>query len=548
MKKFKYCFLMSLSVLISGCTTFKETETSLKTEQTNVEKYVEQIKNPSALNNSSKIRISNEQYVGAVKKSSMNGDFLPSRFEAENGVTIMDSSPKTLLELTQLITKQTGLIVFVSPEITKNSSSSPQSNSSSSSSSLNSEASYAKPEDINNLVSGLGILKNTDGDFIKVSTNTPDKMIAQYRGPLSGYLTMIANHFGVSWSYVNGQIMFFKNSVKTYTIDMMDTNQPSIGQGAEKATPLKTTLWEDLKKRFELIVGEEGKVDVSPSWGDLTVKAPPHILNQVEQQVVSYNRAMAKQVVAEAEIYTLTINNTASVNFDVIGNFIGSTSNGFTFGNNTVIDSNFSGSSGVSWSIIKPGSNWAGTEAVFRPLEERGIRVSKKSAVLIGPSNIPIQWKKPETVEYVRKVAVTKDQENGTSTEIEQAEVTFGYEIVLTPKIMSNEKAISLSTTLNVSELLGTKNGFNEFTQNGTTVQQKRIGSIGTGVNVNIPNNTMLVVAGYIEENSSKSGKDSGFSLLLGGSKSATNAKTMIVLVLKPKIIDVNEMIKEVER
>lgn len=87
---------------------------------------------------------------------------------------------------------------------------------------------------------------------------------------------------------------------------------PGAVSGSMIATHSKADLWEDLRASLELIVGkEEGRsVVMSPGSGIVAVRAYPDELREVEYYLASVERSAHRQVILEAKIIEVTLDDT----------------------------------------------------------------------------------------------------------------------------------------------------------------------------------------------------------------------------------------------
>ncbi len=557
MKFVNYGLILSLLLTTTACSTQQMAQQDIDDAKETVTKHQEALKTDQiGAPAKQRVQVVDSIIMPTAKRVALNGDFLPSQFENSTWFINVPGA-HDLTKIAQILTEQTGIIVYISPEIFSGDKNTAKSGQDAASKPVSQNTNYTSPNDIEKLASSLGIPANVnpttnDAGFITKQYNTRDTMTVKHTGSLSSFLSLVANHYGISWEYNNGRIVFFKNTSLTFRINMAAAMPKIESAGGGDDTRVKPVdnkyLWDALQKDLETIVGEEGKINTSAEWGTVTVKAPVYVMDRVKRHIAGINRVMSKQITTDVEMITLTNTNNASTNIDILGAFRGSGANVINFGSTTTPNLELTGNPGATWSIIKPGSNWLGTSAVFAPLETQGVSVSSKKITLSTVNGTGVSWLAKQKLGFVKKISVTKDQENGTSVELDPGTVTVGYDVNLTPRLMNDYRTVMLTLNMNISQLNGAEKGFDRFTSGDATVQQENILSTSTFQNVNVPNDAIFVSAGYVQSDSGKSKTDAGLNFPLLGYKDSANANnSIVVLVIRPRVIDTANFI-ETER
>lgn len=555
-----------LSVLLtSACSTFPEAEKRIDKAKAELPTKLEEARQPLPKLNPSSVIVENTVYVGARVRKPENGDPLPREFETKLGFTLSNSQPMSLFEIAKAVTKGTGITVSIAQDVDKAGISAPADKDEERQNRPDSTAVMPPQTSVDDLMKSLvsGATATGTGEFIRPTATSKDKMKAQYTGKLSAFLTQVASYYGISWEYENGEIVFFRYHTKTFMIDALPTDNAldagvdgstsGGGDGTATGSQNKLTskiaikLWTEVENDLKVVLAGEGEVSPGQGLGSITVRAPGHVMRRVDNYIAKLNKRLSKQIALTLEFYSFTADNTANLNLDISGIFQASGADILRFGNLAQAPSGLNATSSLNWSIISPTSKWAGTGAAFTPLEQRGIKVSRNQTSLTTVSGIPVPWQTANDRSFMEKIEVTIDDENGTSTDLTPGEVTTGFDLSVVPKIMSGNKAVMLQYSLAMSELVGRSDGFDLYTVNGVTVQQKNIDRRATVQTIQIPSGSTLVIAGHMQSHGSRNDVDSGLLglPLMGGSKGSAAKDTMMVITITPVIVDIEEAIRE---
>ncbi|MFP5381712.1 MAG: pilus (MSHA type) biogenesis protein MshL [Gammaproteobacteria bacterium] len=111
----------------------------------------------------------------------------------------------------------------------------------------------------------------------------------------------------------------------------VSTSSNGTGSGGTSQSALETSkitsahsadFWGELKVALETIVGETGKVILSPQSGVVVVKATPRVMNDVERFLKATSLAVERQVMLEAKILEVRLNDgfQTGINWSVLKN------------------------------------------------------------------------------------------------------------------------------------------------------------------------------------------------------------------------------------
>lgn len=470
---------------LSGCYYNKEMVSAVK-EQVAVD-FVEtqdamdQAKIPGRPVSKDIISISDDIWLGDTSVVSEHNKPLPSRFETEEGITLMTDSAVSLEEIINQIYYLTGIVVQLEDHIDK-----------------------TKLEDLN----------------------------VSYTGPLSGLLTMVTLKANLSWSYDDGKIIFYKFKTRTFVLHTLATESiytANITSGSDASATVQTTIemkeWTEIGEVLETIV-TDGSVKLSPSTNSITVTATPKTLQKVEAYIKEQNRRFAKQVAVTVRVLQVSIDKTNNFGLDLTAMFDGKFSLVSNSGNPTAAGLNFA-------VLAESGDKMAGTAAAIRALSTQGRTSLLTSAVVTARNNRVVPINNITTFKYISSVSTLTENTNST-TEVTPAEETIGFSMQIIPNILENGKLI-LMFNMSLKELIELQS-----VEVGTTVVQlPKIEQRNFMQELVMESGQTAVLTGFekIRNNNSSRGLGPYDFTTIGGSQATLTERDVLVVMLTPQVI-----------
>jgi type IVB pilus formation R64 PilN family outer membrane protein len=261
---------------------------------------------------------------------------------------------------------------------------------------------------------------------------------------------------------------------------------------------------------------------------------------------------MSKQVALSVQVLSVTLDDNGSMT-----NNIGVLFRGSKFGAalGTGAQSNADPLAGVIGNLsgTSPGFGWAilngqlnGTNSVVTALSQNGKVSVVTTASLTTVNGAPVPLQVVNRRGYLASVATT--QLSGTSggtapgsqSTLTPGEVTTGFNLQLVPRILKDGNLI-LQYGVAISELVGSQDGFETFTSSGNTIQLPNVNMRNFVQQSIVPNGATLVLAGFeqVRAADKRSGLGHPDFFQLGGSRSATNHREVIVILITPTLLDV---------
>lgn len=562
----KYVFFAATGIFLGACTTPVVQKADKETERyaNSVSAYVEKARQPLPAKEVGPVQVKNAVWTSGSVRRSEHGLPLPRQFETANGLILVDTSPKELFEIGTMLTETTGIpVTFSSDVFTVTSNGLTPDSESTSDNTVQpnngmadlAAAFFAAPPTPNtdNTVS-TGSATVTSSNVLTSLTGDRQAMKVRYEGPLSTFMTRVASHFSVGWEYTGQEIHVYRFVTRTYTVNALpsdfgvtsslDAGNSSESDSGDKATTnqsaestVSVKIWEELTDAVTGIVGEFGRVSTSVGTGTITVTAPVDTARRVQKYIDGQNTRMTKQVAISVQVLNVSLTDTDDVSIDIRGLFAGSEKYGFSFGNAVADTALAGGIPGFGFGILTGGLT--GSNGVVQALSERGKVSVVNTASVTTLNGIPAPLQVSNTRNYLERIEVTTS-DSGTSTSLTPGSVTTGFNLSILPRILDNNRAMLLQFGINISELVGEKDGFDEFTVDGLTIQQPNKNSRSFVQQTMVPNGSSLVLTGFekLRNQSQRSGSGHPDFMLFGGGKQGAQERDVIVVILTPVLID----------
>ena len=544
------------------------------------------------------IKVKDSVYVGARVQPIDYGDPLPRQFETETGVTIARARPMRLTEISSLLTQITRIPVVIS---TDDGGTPIPGTVATGIGAAGGAAGGARPVNvgvpqqtaqnvvanapsdiqsaINQLSGAPGSTVASANSFTYFDSSSPLEMKITYTGRLSGLLDLVGSHFNVGWKHINGRIVFSRVITRTFDLPTLGATQDlefnlhggsssgsttgggSSGGGSSTTSQLdqKAAIkaafdpWKSIDNSLKQIIGNAGRYDVSPATGTITVTASPAVIQRVGEYVETMRALLSKQVAMSVQVLNVTLNSEDkfdnNVNVLFRGTKLGSAvGNGGTVAADpltSVTDKLGAATPGLGWAILS--GKFAGSNAVIDALSQNGRVSVVTTASLTTVNGAPVPLQVVNRRGYLAQITVqqaatsTTSGSSGVFEQLTPGEVTTGFNMQLMPRILKDGNLV-LQYGINVSELVGSQNGFDVFSSGGNQIQLPNVNMRNFVQQSIIPNGSTLVLAGFeqVRATETKTGMFNPDFFQLGGGRDARNTREVIVILITPTLLDVN--------
>lgn len=475
-------------------------------------------------------------------------------------------APVSIAEVAQYITSETGLPIVVAPDAIN-----PSILDTAAGTGSESAPPAINPNSLEGLfpANAVGAGMQGGASSYSLGLGIPNTITGlKYAGTVSGLLNQITNRLGLSWHYdpeIHG-VRVTNFDTRTFDVWAFGDDQEiestvrsglvtSTGSGAGMSggssagtgasgesgssqstkVTITTSLLGDIENNVKSMLSTRpaGRMFLSRTTGTLTVSDRPEVLSRVDAYLKSINRSITRQVVFNVTVFevNLTDRDQLAVNWSAVYQSI-SNDWGFTLANTVagISGEAVSGSVGI---IDTANSPWAGSTAVMQALAQQGrisnIRTPSVTTLNLQPA--PIQIGNVQS--YIASSSTTTTASVGSSTSLNPATITSGFNMMLLPKVIDRDNLLLM---INLS--MSSRPTFQTFTSNDSSVQTADYDTKNAAPKVKLRSGQTLVLTGFEEnrENATKSGVGSARFFGLGGGRVRTSEHSVLVVLVTPVV------------
>jgi type IVB pilus formation R64 PilN family outer membrane protein len=560
---FRRNLALSVVVVLAACSTGQvgPSERAVRTDQREAVEALAQARSVMASFDERPVRISDGVFSTAVARRSDTGFPLPARFERPDGFVLIRSDPMTLQEIAAAISEITGIPVLLAPDL---------------SAAVRTAQEIAPGQQAAAMTPLPGVPAGAAAMGAALGAASAARMRVDHQGSLSGFLQRVAAHFGINWEYNRREIKLSYLVTRTFVVhalpadinllsrlDVNNTVQASSGgagqsgsgegSGVSGGTSQQMTsevalrIWRDLTQSVESILGGQGRMATSPSTGAIVVTAPRAIMDRVQAFMEAQNQRLSRQVTVNVQVLSVDLNDGSDTRFDLqaIANDLIARGLAVTLGTPSSIAS--ATAPGLGFAVTSGRAQ--GTEAVLQALASRG-RVSVRTATTVTTLNgIPAPVNVTNTRGYLAEIALAQvpgfgggggGVGSGVQASLRPGSVTTGFSLNILPRIDRDGQSLLMQFSVNISELVGPRDGFNEFTAPGLgAIQLPNINSRSFVQQAEVQSGQTIIVTGFERAGETAERQGAVFSEFIGagGSQVGSRRRTSIVVLMTPRIV-----------
>ena len=558
-------------VALGGCTTFEnnaQRASSVNKALENTSNTVQDIRTKTSKADRPTIRyIDTGLQWASMEAVTIKEKVLPPELRCK--LKLETNEPVSIFEFGQIVTKWCGIPVRITPDAI----SAIENPTSNGTVSQGGNAPVVSPMPMP--PGGLGGMPGQRGmgAGASVGASASNNLIdINYHGELAGLLEMVTSRFGLLWKKEDGRIKIYNVDTETFAIHTLagTTDMSSVVQsgttmvsgaasggggganggnggggtsggvsgnsGTSQSTTvsLKTSIWDDIEKTIKTMKSPKGEYSISPGTGSITITDNAETLARVRSYVKQMNTSLSKQVMFNIKVVSVTTNSsdTVGISWDAVYKTI---SGKFGFTLSSALGELGNGSIG-SLIVNSPTSPWAGSQAILSALNEQG-----GASVIKEPSSSTLNLQ-PVSVQVARQDGFLAGSSNvataqvGNTTSIQTGIVTTGFNMSLFPYIMEDNRML-LQFSINLSNLRNLR----KVTSQGASAEVPEVDMpINSTQKVRLRPGDTLILSGFdqMDESTNRTGAGSPNNLLLGGTHKGATAKSSLVVLITPVILE----------
>lgn len=458
------------------------------------------------------VRVKNDIWLGDTSTVEFEGEALPAYLEAKDGITLISNRPITLYEIGTMINKITSLSVRYAPELEETA--------------------------IENADNNEPSLEDLGAQWANST-----RMLVNYKGPISGLLDEVANRFGVWWKYEKKEVYFYKYITKTFVLYALPTN-PSLnvsvgGEGGSASISQSSSIdnmdiWSNVQSAVESMITQDGNLVIDKANGTLTVTATPTDIKRVAKFINEQNQRVSKQVAISVKVLQVAVADTDNYGLDLSVAFKGG-----SIQNIGAVSPTFSDPSYNNLSMLITPKRWS-VDAAISALSEEGRTNLVTSGTVTTMNNKPAPIQVVKTQNYVSNITKTNSGDSDTyDISVETEEIQTGFTMSVLPRILDHGR-LMVFFNLTLSDLLALEKVNVGTEEKGEFIQNPKVETRGFTQEVAMKSGETLILAGYerVEDSTNKQGTGSAKNPLLGGKQTASQSKTLLVIMLTPVVLE----------
>jgi type IVB pilus formation R64 PilN family outer membrane protein len=386
-------------------------------------------------------------------------------------------------------------------------------------------------------------------------------------GTLHGLLDAAAARFSVYWKYADGAITFYYTDTRVYqviaipgdskldasVVSASNNNGASSGgllsggggggggsgsggvptvssdNSTNTAMNAQLSVYSGLQSAIKTMLSPAGTVIASPATGSISVTDTPDVLDRVGTFIEQQNRVLARQVLVNVTVLSVTLSadDTFGIDWTAVYQALGT-----KFGITNTFSSLVTGGNQFSATVITPSSRASTTNAVITALSDQGTVRRKTSASVTTLNDQPVPVQVAEQQGYLAQVSTTQTANVGSQTALTPGTVTTGFNLTLLPHIL-DDGTVMMQFYTNISSLVSLV-PFDSGT--GQKIELPTVDTRNFLQRVAMKSGQTLVISGYegVEDHSNQQGVGTPSNFVLGGGRSATHSREIIVILISP--------------
>lgn len=386
----------------------------------------------------------------------------------------------------------------------------------------------------------------------------PPKMVASantlrginWQGSLSGLLDHVTTRLGLSWRYEQGRVAIFYLDTRSFPIRFQDSKtqftsrsvygSSSGGSSSDGAstegnssqttiTDMNTNRYKEIEDTVKSML-TPGTGRMSISTGLLTVTDTSRVLNAAQAFIEGRNTELTRQVVLNVKVYSVTKKRQDQMGIDLDAVFK-SGSVGLSLGNTMAGTASSAMTGGINILDGKFANSSAFIHALAQQANVSVVTQSASTTTNMSPVRVQVVTQQ----DYISQVSTENTANVGSSTSVEKATISTGFNMTLLPYIQPASDQMELQYSISMSD--------------DPDMQPEKVGE----VTLKLPKTKMhnfaqstilrsgqtLLLSGHNQESNSvnRQGVGSPGFFGLGGGVNGENNDAILVILITPTLL-----------
>lgn len=382
-----------------------------------------------------------------------------------------------------------------------------------------------------------------------------------HSGSLASFLDVVATKANLAWKYDGERVHFFRYDTRVYRVEALaggvktqasirSSAQGKAGSGGAGSTSSSSQsetsmdtfsdVWTDVSASLQAQLSPRGRMSLMPSMGQITVTDTPERLRRVEQYMKDLNKALAKQIAFNVDVYAVEIANDDEfgVDWNLIWQSLSSKYNlGFQAAGNVPATGGIF-TLNLLDSLTGNRSNWNGSQSMLGLLAQVGKTSLVTSTSLVTLNHMPVPVSVMKETAYLQEQETTVTGTSGTAqTALKAGVITTGFNMNLTPKLGDAEK-MQLQFSMDLSDLIDIVTFTSPDGKSAIQLPQRNVRNFLQRVSMR--SGQTLILSGFQQTlaDYGTKGLINPNNWWAGGSKEAKGAHTTLVIMITPYVMN----------
>jgi type IVB pilus formation R64 PilN family outer membrane protein len=388
-----------------------------------------------------------------------------------------------------------------------------------------------------------------------------------YSGTLRGFLDYVTSRTGTYWEWGDEGIVISYLKTVTYRVTAIPgaaTLDGTMGAGSSgsgggggggegggggqggggstssmNSTSMSASVqvMEPLVEAIRSMRSPAGEVALSAGLGLITVTDTPVVHARVKTLIDRVNSIAMRQAVIDVQVVTVDLRR--GENFGLDWTIVREALNGLTASTGVSFGQNPSDVNTASFAVIDPSYNYAGSSLVLKALATQGTVTVQTNAAVPTLSNMPVPINVVDETAYLERITANVVEGSGTvQVTVTPGIFTTGFSMQMLPVILDNDE-ILLQFGMTVAQLRELRT----VSAGGAGANQIEVPALtkrDTMQRVRLKSGQTLALWGFEQSRSRSDGRGVGRPdfMLAGGGSNTAKERTVLVILVTPRVID----------